>query len=482
MNGKENKEKLENDSKKQSRPVTAIILAAGQGTRMKSPLPKVLHPVAGRPMIGRIIEACKEAGVSDLRVVIGHGGTLVKTVIEPLGVTCYPQAKPMGTGDAVKSASPDTIEGDVVIIGGDHPLIQAQDIKHFIDEFRSQKLDLAVVTCKLKTPGEFGRIVRHHGQLHSIVEARDASSETLKINEVNTGIYVTSGDVLSEYLPLIQNQNTKGEYYLTDVVALAVENRLKVAPILSEARVAFGVNNQVELSRATRWIFRDNNRKLMEGGVLIIDPRTTYVEDTVKIENGSVLYPNVYLRGETTVGSFTAIEPNCYIVDSKIGASVVIKANTYIEKTKILDKASVGPFARLRPDTEIGVEAHVGNFVEMKKVKFGAGAKAGHLTYLGDAEVGEKSNIGCGTITCNYAVDKKKYKTIIGKEVFVGSDTQFVAPIHIGDHAIIGSGSTITKDVPAKALAVARGKQIIKENYADQFLSPTDGEKNSEEK
>jgi bifunctional UDP-N-acetylglucosamine pyrophosphorylase / glucosamine-1-phosphate N-acetyltransferase len=455
----------ENAAKKSPRPVTAIILAAGKGTRMKSPLPKVLHPVAGRPMIVRIIEACRQAEIADVRLVIGHGSNLVKAVVEPLGVSCYTQVQQLGTGDAVRSAQVQSIEGDVIIIGGDHPLLRASDLKSFITEFREQKLDLAVVTCKLKKPGEFGRIVRHHGNLKAIVEAKDASSETLKINEVNTGIYITQSEVLSEYLPLIQNHNSKSEYYLTDVVSLAVENRLKVAPILSIPRVAFGVNNQIELSKATRAIFKYKINSLMENGVLVIDPATTFVEDTVTVESGAVLYPHVYLRGETKIGAFTAIEPQCYIVDSEIGDSVSIKANTYIEKTKIHNHASIGPFARLRPDTEIGKEAHVGNFVEMKKVKFGAGAKAGHLSYLGDAEVGERTNIGCGTITCNYAVDRSKYKTIIGNDVFVGSDTQFVAPIKIGDNAVIGSGSTITKDVPARALAVARGKQFIKENY-----------------
>lgn len=416
-------------------------------------------------MIVRIIETCHEAGVDDVRLVVGHGGNLVKPVVEPLGVNCYPQAQQLGTGDAVRCAQPDTIDGDVIIIGGDHPLIRPEDLTSFLKEFREQRLDLAVVTCKLKKPGEFGRIVRQAGVLKAIVEAKDASADTLKINEVNTGIYVTKGEVLSEYLPMIQNQNAKGEYYFTDILSLAIENGLKVAPIVANARVAFGVNNQLELAQATRLAFRAKARELMTQGVVMIDPRSTYVEDTVEMAGGSVLYPNVYLRGETQIGSFSAIEPNCYIVDSVIGDSVVVKANTYLEKSVLKDKATVGPFARLRPDTEIGVEAHVGNFVEMKKVKFGAGAKAGHLTYLGDAEIGERTNIGCGTITCNYAVDRSKYKTIIGKDVFVGSDTQFVAPIKVGDQAVIGSGSTITKDVPARALAVARGKQFVKENY-----------------
>jgi bifunctional UDP-N-acetylglucosamine pyrophosphorylase/glucosamine-1-phosphate N-acetyltransferase len=287
----------------------------------------------------------------------------------------------------------------------------------------------------------------------------------LKVKEINTGIYLVKSEVLQEYLPKIRNQNVKGEFYLTDLISLTVDDNCKVAPLLSHPRVAFGVNTQAELSRATRIVFKRKTRQLMHDGVIVINPDSTFVEDTVVVEPGSVLYPNVYLRGQTSIGAFTSIEPNCYLVDTVVGESVQIKANTYIEKTNIKARAAIGPFARLRPETEIGEEAHVGNFVEMKKVKFGAKSKAGHLTYLGDAEVGIDSNIGCGTITCNYAVDKKKYKTIIGDKVFVGSDSQFVAPVKVGNHAVIGSGSTITKDVPERALAVARAKQIIKEDY-----------------
>lgn len=451
--------------KEKTKKITAIILAGGKGTRMNSPLPKVLHPVGGKPMIVRVIEACRQAGVEDVRIVIGHGGTLVRTVVTPYGVECFPQAQQLGTADAVKSAQLDTLEGDVIILNGDHPLIEAEDLKQFIENFRSQSANVALVTCELKKPKDFGRVIRHQGSLRAIVEAKDASVETLKIREVNTGIYIAQADVLQDYIPRIDNKNLKGEYYLTDLISLAVEDQLKLIPILSSPKVAFGVNTQLELARANMIVNRRKVKRLLDAGVLVLDPTHTYVEDDVIVQSGAVLYPGVYLRGKTSVGPFTAIEPNCYVVDSEIGESVVVRANSYIEKTVIKARASIGPFARLRPETEIGEEAHVGNFVEMKKVKFGNKSKAGHLTYLGDAEVGTDTNIGCGTITCNYAVDKKKYKTKIGSHVFVGSDTQFVAPIQIGDHAVIGSGSTITKDVPEKALAVARGKQFVKENY-----------------
>jgi bifunctional UDP-N-acetylglucosamine pyrophosphorylase/glucosamine-1-phosphate N-acetyltransferase len=448
-----------------ARPLTAILLAAGKGTRMVSPLPKVLHPVAGKAMIENVINACRAAGVEDVRVVAGHGLNLVKTVLESFGVHIYVQAQQLGTADAVRSAQPDTIEGDVVILNGDHPLIEAEDIKQFITEFQTRKLDLAVVTAELKNPREFGRIVRHKGSLAAIVEAKDASAETLKIREVNTGIYIVRADVLSEFLPMIKNNNLKKEFYLTDLISVSLSHQLKVDAIKGNKKVSVGVNNQQELAYATRLVFRRKAKRLMEAGVLIIDPTTVYIEDSVQIDAGVVIYPNVYIRGQTKIGAFTSIEPNCYLVDAVVGEGVQIRANTYIEKSELQARASVGPFARLRPETIIGEEAHVGNFVEMKKVKFGKKSKAGHLSYLGDAEIGEEVNIGCGTITCNYAVDKKKYKTVIGDRAFIGSDSQFIAPVTIGADAVVASGSTITKNVPDKALAVARGKQYIKENY-----------------
>jgi bifunctional UDP-N-acetylglucosamine pyrophosphorylase/glucosamine-1-phosphate N-acetyltransferase len=450
---------------KEPNKLAMIILAAGKGTRMKSPLPKVLHPVAGRPMIEKVIHASKKAGATDLRVIVGHGQALVRSVVEPLGVTCFVQENQLGTADAVKSAQVETIEGDVIIMNGDHPLIEAADIMNFLQIFREEKCDLAVVTAVVKSPGEFGRIIRHAGNLKAIVEAKDASADTLKIREINTGIYVAKASVLAEYLPQIQNHNAKKEFYVTDLISLCIEDDCKVMAIKASPKVAVGVNNQIELAHATKLIFQRKAKRLMEEGVLMLDPACTYIEESVEVGAGSVIYPNVFLRGATKVGSFSVIEPQVFISDSIIADSVQIRAGSYIEQSVIHSRATVGPYARLRPQTSIGEEAHVGNFVEMKKVKFGKKSKAGHLTYLGDADIGEDVNIGCGTITCNYAADKKKYKTIIGNRVFVGSDTQFVAPIEVGDDAIIGSGSTITKNVPAKSLAVARGKQIIKENY-----------------
>lgn len=448
--------------------LTCIILAAGKGTRMKSPLPKVLHPVAGRPMIELIVLANQAAGCGEVRVVVGHGQNLVRTVIDPMGVMTFVQKESLGTAHAVRAADVDTIEGDVIIMNGDHPLIQASDIQNFAREFRDQKCDLAVVTALVKHPGELGRIVRHHGELKAIVEAKDASSEALKINEINTGIYIVKAEYLKDILPKIKNHNAKNEFYLTDLVSIGLEEGLKICTISAPAHVAIGVNSQRELAKATRTIFKRKINQLMESGVVVIDPRSTYVEESVSVGPGSVLYPNCFLRGKTKIGAFCVIESQAFISDSTIGDSVQIKAGSYVETVQVHNRCSVGPYARLRPETVMHEDSHVGNFVELKKVQFGKKSKAGHLTYLGDPDIGEGVNIGCGTITCNYAVDRSKYKTKIGDHVFVGSDTQFVAPVTIGDHAVIGSGSTITKDVPARALAVARGKQIVKENYVSE--------------
>lgn len=454
---------------------TAIILAGGQGTRMKSPLPKVLHPVAGQPMITRVVQTCRDAGMTEIRVVVGHGSSLVQNVLQPLNIKTFQQEQQLGTADAVKSAQLDSLDSDVIIMNGDHPLITAQDMKDFISDFKEQKLDLAVVSVELADPGAFGRIVRKNDQFVSIVEAKDASADTLKIKEVNTGIYVAKAEVLKKYIPLIKNDNSQKEFYLTDLVDLALRDRLKVHALLSNnTDVAHGVNSQVELAEATKKVFARKAKHLMEAGVIFIDPNTAYIEERVILGSGSVVYPNVFVRGNTALGSFVVLESNCFISDSIIGDSVHIKGGCYIEQAVIKNKASVGPYARLRPDTLIGEEAHVGNFVEMKKVNFGKRSKAGHLTYLGDAVIGEDVNIGCGTITCNYAADKKKYQTTIGDRVFVGSDSQFVAPVTVESDSIIASGTTVTKTVPAGALALGRTPQVNKEGYAKKFIKKSE--------
>jgi bifunctional UDP-N-acetylglucosamine pyrophosphorylase / glucosamine-1-phosphate N-acetyltransferase len=443
---------------------SVIILAAGKGVRMQSSLPKVLHPVAGKPMISRIVEQAKVAGAKEIRVIVGYGENLVRQVVEPAGGHCFKQNEQKGTADAVRSARPDTLEGPVMILNGDHPLVDSADIKRVCEDYANSSGGITLVTAKLKKPGAFGRIIRDAGELKAIVEARDASKETLKIREINTGIYMLDAALLNELLPRITNDNAQGEFYLTDIISLAIENQIPVSTITLGSHVAAGVNSQLDLARATKKCFLRKAIKLMESGVIMIDPHQTYIDDAVQIGASSVIYPGAYIRA-SRIGSYCVIEPNAFINGVTIEDSVQILAGSHLEGCVIRTKAVVGPYARIRPESDIGSDARIGNFVELKKVKFGAGAKANHLTYLGDAEIGENTNIGCGTITCNYAIDRKKYKTKIGKDVFVGSDSQFVAPVEVGDGAIIGSGSTITKNVPANALAVARARQIVKENF-----------------
>ena len=305
---------------------TAIVLAGGQGTRMKSPLPKVLHPVAGQPMIARIILQCQKAEIDEIRLVVGHGQNLVKTVVEPFGVSTFIQEKQLGTADAVKSAQLDSIEGDVIILNGDHPLLTGEDFKSFITDFRERKLDLAVVSVTLDQPKEFGRIVRQNNQLKTIVEAKDASAETLKINEVNTGIYVVKANVLKKYIPQISNKNSKNEFYLTDLISLALENQLKVDALKTENKhVSHGVNNQIELAEATKIIYQKKCIELMNAGVIILDVATTYVEESVTIGAGSVIYPGCFIRGKTAIGPFCVLEPNVFISDAIIHDGVQIK-------------------------------------------------------------------------------------------------------------------------------------------------------------
>lgn len=449
--------------------LSVIILAAGQGTRMKSPLPKVLHPIAGTPMIARVINVVKSFKPAEVRVVVGHGKSLVEQVIVPMGVTTHEQKERKGTAHAVMAADVDTLTGNVLIINGDHPLIRKEDIQKALTEFNDMKADIAVLTCVFKKPGQFGRVIRQGGNVQAIVEAKDASGDTLKITEVNTGAYIVKADVLKDLLPQIQPNNSQNEYYLTDLISLGIENRKKILGVQVSQRFAFGINDQLQLAKATSIANNDKIKELMVNGVIFIKPETSYVEDEVRMGAGVVVYPNAFIKGFTDIGDFSVIEPNCFILSSKIGSGVQIKMGSHLEKVVIQDKSEIGPYARLRPETEIGAGAKVGNFVEMKKVKFGAGSKAGHLTYLGDAKIGSDVNIGCGTITCNYAVDKKKYETIIGDGVFVGSDSQFIAPVKVGNNAIIGSGSTITKDIPENALGVARAKQANIEGYAERL-------------
>jgi bifunctional UDP-N-acetylglucosamine pyrophosphorylase/glucosamine-1-phosphate N-acetyltransferase len=436
---------------------------------MNSPLPKVLHPVAGEPMISRVLQAVRACGAEEIRVVVGYGESLLRQLLEPQGVVCCKQKEQKGTADAVKAADPGSLGEHILIMNGDHPLVSGKRLQEAYAAFAESGSALTVLTAELDNPSSFGRIVRHNGRLKAIVEVKDASEETKAIKEVNTGIYFVKRESLEKYLPQIHPNNQQGEYYLTDMISLCIEAGEAVEALKTDPSVAFGVNTQKELALATKALFREKCFQLMEEGVMIIDPESTYIEASVQVGAGSIIYPGVYLKGASRLDAFCVVEPNAFVQDSVIGQSSQVRAGSYLEKAKLGHQVVVGPYARLRPQTEIGDEARVGNFVEMKKVKFGAKSKANHLSYLGDAEVGEGTNIGCGVITCNYAADKKKYFTKIGDQVFVGSDSQLVAPVEVGDRSIIASGSTINKNVPEEALAIGRARQENKVGYAKKF-------------
>jgi bifunctional UDP-N-acetylglucosamine pyrophosphorylase/glucosamine-1-phosphate N-acetyltransferase len=449
--------------------ITAIVLAAGQGTRMNSTLPKVLHAAAGRSLIKHVLNGLNGAGISKVRLVVGFGEEEVRKHLgKSPDIQFFRQEKQLGTADAVKSSQLESISdnSDVLICNGDHPLITAEDYAAALNTFNKTGCDILVVSCEVRNPTGFGRIVRSQkGKITSIVEEKDASLEEKRIAEINSGLYIAKSNVLKKLIPLIKNDNAKSEYYITDLIRLALDENLQVEVSPQAPRVVRGVNNQRELALAAKALYRRQAREFSGRGVTLVDGDFTYIEAEVIIGEGTTIQPGVMISGATEIGKNCLIEAHCQIKDSKIANNVEIRWGSLIEKSQVADQAIIGPYARLRPETLVGEGAHVGNFVELKKTTLGARAKANHLTYLGDAEIGEDTNIGCGTITCNYATDKKKYKTKIGKRVFVGSDSQFVAPVTIGDDAVIGSGSTITKDVPEKALAVARGKQYIKTNY-----------------
>ncbi len=446
--------------------ITAIVLSAGKGSRMRSSLPKSLHPVAGQPILARILLSLKRAKVDEIRVVINEESKrLIQPVAEAFKAQVFFQDEKVGTAAAVLSAQADALTGDVLIVNGDHPLISPADLEKVVKLFQEESADLCIGSCVKEYPGDYGRIIRQKEKIVAIVEKDSLTHESRKVNEINSGIYLVKAEGLVSCLSQIKDQNPKGEYCLTDMVSIFVDQGKKVitCPVTEDS--AFGVNTQRELSFATKKIFTRKLNHLMNQGVIIVDPLNTYIEDGVQIGQGSVIYPGVYLKGSTSIGPFCAIETNSFIMDSLIHELVLVRSGSYLESAEVGTQSVIGPYARLRPGTKIGKQCKVGNFVEMKKTSFGSRSKASHLSYLGDSEIGEDVNIGCGTVTCNLNMDGKKYSTRVGDKVFVGSGTQIVAPVKLGDCSATGAGSVITKDVPAQALAVERAPQKNLENY-----------------
>ena len=438
-----------------------LILAAGKGTRMKSDLPKVIHKVNGIPMVKKILNELEKLGTEENILILGHKK---EEILEELGEIKYAvQEEQLGTGHAIMQAENllKDYEGDVMILCGDTPLLRHETLKAMYEAHKKSGVATTILTSVYENPFGYGRIVKDGEKVTAIVEEKEADEETKKIKEVNAGVYCCNAKELFAALKKVTNNNEKGEYYLTDIVGIQVgEGKTVASFVLEDNREILGVNSKVELAEASKILRERKNTSLMEEGVILIDPASTYIEETVKIGRDTVIYPTVMLQGNTVIGENCEIIGCTRIIDSTLGNDIRIESSV-IEESIVDDKVTMGPFAHLRPKSHLKEKVHIGNFVEVKKSTLEYGVKAGHLTYLGNATVGKDTNIGAGTITCNYD-GVNKFDTVIGENVFIGSDTMLVAPVNIGDKAITGAGSVITKDVAPRALAVERSKQIIK--------------------
>lgn len=443
--------------------LNVVILAAGKGTRMKSVMPKVLQPLAKRPLLVHVLTTTFALHTSRVVVVYGHGGEQVKTCIDksfpdkPLAWA--EQAQQLGTGHAVMQAMPN-VDDDarVLVLYGDVPLTSTSTLERLINLVPENRLGL--LTIHMDKPTGYGRILRDaHGRVMQIVEEKDATAEQKLVTEVNTGIMVASAKKLREWLPTLSSNNAQGEYYLTDIVKLANDDGTGVeAVVVSDPLEVEGVNDKRQLARLERLFQHRNAEHLMAMGATVADPARLDVRGHVSVGSDCFIDVNVVFEGNVTLGNHVEIGPNCVIIDSVIGNNSVIKANSILENAKLADHCDVGPFARLRPGTELAREAKVGNFVETKNARLGPHSKANHLTYLGDCDIGKDVNVGAGTITCNYD-GANKHKTIIGDGAFIGSNSSLVAPVEIGEGATIGAGSTVTRKADANKLTVTRAKQ-----------------------
>lgn len=438
---------------------SVVVLAAGKGTRMKSALPKVLHKVGGVPMVQRIINTVEQMQASAVHLVYGHGGELLQQQVEGHNLNWCLQAEQLGTGHAVQQAADAiTDDEDVLILVGDAPLIRQQTLERLVAV--KQQCDLALLTVNLDDPTGMGRIVRGpDNNITAIVEHKDATEAQRNITEINTGMMMMNGADLKRWLDALSNDNAQGEYYLTDVIAMAAaEGKVIQAAHPDEVVETEGVNNRIHLAKLERALQRWNAEELMTAGATLADPARIDIRGKVTTGNDVFIDINCVLEGEVVLGDNVSIGPNCVLKNCRIGDNTVIEAHTLIEQAQVAESCSIGPFARLRPDSVMQKGSKVGNFVEMKKTTLGEGAKANHLTYLGDAEVGARANIGAGTITCNYD-GVNKSKTLIGENAFIGSNSALVAPVEIGQGATVGAGSVVTNKVEDSALAIARAKQ-----------------------
>jgi bifunctional UDP-N-acetylglucosamine pyrophosphorylase / glucosamine-1-phosphate N-acetyltransferase len=437
-----------------------VVLAAGQGTRMRSDLPKVLHPLAGRPLLAHVLDVAHALGAGRVCVVYGHGGEAVPAAMADYGCDWAEQAERLGTAHAVMQGMPAMAGMDqVLVLYGDVPLIQPETLTRLAAE--AAEVPLGLLTMRLADPAGYGRIVRaHDGQIRRIVEHKDASEAELGIDEVNTGILIADRARLHAWLGRVGNANSQGEYYLTDVVALAVAEGAEVASVQPDYQEEVaGVNDRVQLAALERWYQRREAERLMRAGVTLLDPARFDLRGRLDAGRDLSIDVNCVFEGDVHLGDRVRVGPNCLLRDCTVGADTQIFANCVIDGARVGAGALVGPFTRLRPEAELADATHVGNFVEIKKAHVGHGSKVNHLSYVGDARIGSGVNVGAGTITCNYD-GANKHLTVIGDGAFIGSNTALVAPVTVGEGATIGAGSTIGRNAPAGKLTLTRAPQV----------------------
>jgi bifunctional UDP-N-acetylglucosamine pyrophosphorylase / glucosamine-1-phosphate N-acetyltransferase len=448
-----------------------VILAAGQGTRMKSAKPKVLHEMAGRALIEHVLDTAASVSPTTTTVIVGHGAKYVQDRLgDRPGLTFAIQEPQLGTAHALQQAEPNLNgrSGTLLLLSGDVPLLSRRTLETLVQAHRGAQAAATVVTAVVDRPFGYGRIVRSKGHIVRIVEERDASPAQRQIKEINSGIYAFDLAPLFDALRRISSSNAQGEYYLTDLVALYRRRKMVVATILVDDPTEIrGINSRSELAEVSRLVRQKKNEELMAAGVTLIDPATTYIDVGVEIMADTVIHPGAVIEGRTRIGAGCEIQGHVRIVDSEIGDRVTINNFCVISGSRVAEGAVVGPFAHLRPGNLVGEGAKVGNFVELKKTTLGPKAKASHLSYLGDATIGAHVNVGAGTITCNYD-GTSKHQTVIEEGAFIGSDSQLIAPVRIGKGAYVAAGSSITEDVPEGALGIARGRQTNVQGWVEK--------------
>ena len=452
--------RIGSDGYKYQMNIEVVVLAAGQGSRMKSDLPKVLHPIAGKPMLAHVLDSARDVNAQALHVVVGHGAEKVKAYFEGASdIQWALQSEQLGTGHAVKMALDNLkAEGVTLILYGDVPLIQSNTLQALVDIAKSNKTGL--LTVNMDDPTGYGRIVRdNHHKVKAIVEHKDANEAELEIQECNTGILAVPTEKLHQWLPALSNDNAQGEYYLTDVIEMSVGDGIEVETLQPEfAEETYGVNNRAQQAELERWYQARLVNDLMTKGVTVLDPARLDIRGRVEVGRDVVIDANVILEGDVVLGDGVLVEANSIIKNSAIAAGTKIRAFSHLEDANVHQSCEIGPYGRLRPGAVLENGAKVGNFCEVKKSVVGEGSKVNHLTYIGDAVIGKGANIGAGTITCNYD-GVNKFKTEIGDGAFIGSNSSLVAPVKIGKGATVGAGSTVTKEVEDDKLAVARGRQ-----------------------